>query len=44
MCCISIPKISFTPANVITKDATNKSAMANDAKNKLPIRRRLRSV
>lgn len=34
----------MTPANVITNDATNKSAMARDAKNKFPIRRKLRSV
>lgn len=39
-----IPNRSLTPANVITSDATNKSAMANDAKNKFPIRRKLRSV
>lgn len=38
------PKISLTPANVITSDATNKSAMANEAKNRLPIRLKLRSV
>lgn len=42
--CIYIPNRSLTPANVITSDATNKSAMANDAKNKFPIRRKLRSV
>lgn len=29
---------------ILTSDATNKSAMANDAKNKFPIRRKLRSV
>lgn len=39
-----VPNRSLTPANVITSDATNKSAMANDAKNKFPIRRKLRSV
>lgn len=39
-----LPKISFTPANVITSEATNKSAIARDAKNKFPIRRKLRSV
>lgn len=39
-----LPNISFTPANVITNEATNKSAIANDAKNRLPILRRLRSV
>lgn len=38
------PSKSFTPANVITREATNKSAIANDAKNKFPIRRKLRSV
>lgn len=38
------PNISFTPANVITNDATNKSAIAKDAKNKFPILRKLRSV
>lgn len=36
--------MSFTPANVITKIDTNKSAIANEAKNKFPILRRLRSV
>ena len=40
----SIPNKSLTPANVITSDATNKSAMARDAKNKFPILRKLRSV
>lgn len=39
-----LPNISFTPANVITNDATNKSAIAKDAKNKFPILRKLRSV
>lgn len=39
-----LPSKSFTPANVITKAATNKSAIAKDARNKFPIRRRLRSV
>lgn len=39
-----LPKISLTPANVITKSDTNKSAIANEAKNKFPILRRLRSV
>jgi hypothetical protein len=29
---------------ILTKDATNKSAIANDAKNKFPIRRKLLSV
>lgn len=38
------PKISFTLANVITKSETNKSAMANEAKNRFPMRRKLRSV
>jgi hypothetical protein len=38
------PRISFTPANVITREATNRSAIANEAKNRFPIRRRLRSV
>ena len=41
---IYVPKISFTLANVITKIDTNKSAIANEARNKFPIRRRLRSV
>lgn len=39
-----IPKISLTPAKVITNDATNKSAIARDAKNKFPILLKLRSV
>lgn len=39
-----VPNKSFTPANVITNDATNKSAIARDAKNKFPILRKLRSV
>lgn len=39
-----IPNISLTPANVITNDATNKSAIARDAKNKFPILLKLRSV
>jgi hypothetical protein len=38
------PNISLTPANVMTKIDTNKSAIANDAKNKFPILRKLRSV
>lgn len=38
------PSKSLTPANVITRDATNKSATASDAKNRFPIRRKLRSV
>lgn len=42
--CFYSPNKSFTPANVITKDATNKSAIAKDARNKLPILRKLRSV
>lgn len=40
----TVPNKSFTPANVITNDATNKSAIARDAKNKFPILRKLRSV
>lgn len=43
-CIWGLPKISFTLANVITKIDTNKSAIANEARNKFPIRRRLRSV
>lgn len=39
-----LPSKSFTPANVITNEATNKSAIAKDARNKFPMRRRLRSV
>ena len=38
------PNRSLIPANVITNDDTNKSATASDAKNRLPIRRKLRSV
>lgn len=41
---VYIPSKSLTPANVITREATNKSAIASDAKNRLPIRRKLRSV
>lgn len=41
---IKLPRRSFTPANVITKEATKRSAMASEAKKRLPIRRRLRSV
>lgn len=40
----NLPNKSLTPANVITSEATNKSAIANDARNKFPIRRKLRSV
>lgn len=40
----NLPNKSLTPANVITSDATNRSAIANDARNKFPMRRRLRSV
>lgn len=34
----------MTSANVITSEATNRSAIAKDAKNKFPIRRKLLSV
>lgn len=40
----NIPSKSLTPAKVITRDATNKSAIASDARNRFPIRRKLRSV
>lgn len=36
--------MSLTLANVMTNSDTNKSAIANEAKNKFPIRRKLRSV
>lgn len=39
-----VPSKSLTPAKVITSDATNKSAIASDAKNRFPMRRKLRSV
>lgn len=38
------PRRSFTPANVITREATKRSAMAKEARNRFPIRRRPRSV
>ncbi|CRL01163.1 CLUMA_CG014585, isoform A [Clunio marinus] len=38
-----LPKISLTLAKVITSSETNKSAMASEAKNRFPIRRKLRS-
>lgn len=41
---IQYPSKSLTTANVITNAATNRSAMANDAKNRFPILRRPRSV
>lgn len=40
----NLPKISLTLANVMTRRDTNKSAIANDAKNRFPILRRLLSV
>lgn len=40
----TLPKISLTPAKVITNEATNRSAIANDARNKFPILLKLRSV
>lgn len=41
---IYAPSRSLTPAKVITREATNKSAIASDAKNRFPMRRKLRSV
>ncbi|KAJ8959831.1 hypothetical protein NQ318_011564 [Aromia moschata] len=39
-----LPKMSLTPANVITNEATKRSAIAREARKRLPIRRRPRSV
>lgn len=41
---IQYPSRSLKPANVITRHPTNKSAIASDAKNKLPILLNPRSV
>lgn len=41
---IQYPSRSLTPAKVITSDATNRSAIAKDARKRLPILRKPRSV
>lgn len=41
---LNLPNKSLTPAKVITSEATNRSAIANEARKRLPILRRLRSV